>query len=229
MGFWGIPGGEIPKKPSRWKLDPTWMDTCAQFIWNPCFTSKPRKMFGDGWKLQVFVEKKQNLTEKILDVRFVWIGSFWKLTLKLDMIPDFVFLQVIQVVSELVSLFRQPSTVGVIIPSGDVVWKNIFSKSRVVDLAHELVSPIFRSSLVPSVALFPKMYRGQICNLEILRQKNNRNTNQIPSISIVIHRSNRGFNNSSVSIHLFLKPKINCFWILGTSSSRKIQTRTTLP
>ena len=52
---------------------------------------------------------------------------------------------------------------------------------------------------------------GDKSAIEILRQKKNRNTNQIPSISVVIHRSNRGFNNSSVSIHHFFGQKSTVF------------------
>ncbi len=47
---------------------------------------------------------------------------------------------------------------------------------RVVGLAlnqrQPLVSPILRSGLVPSVVLFPKMYRGRICNLETMHSGN---------------------------------------------------------
>ncbi len=54
-------------------------------------------------------------------------------------------------------------------PGEHVESTSVGSVDRVVDLALNQAAkpwkPIFRSSLVPSVALFPKMYRGQICNL----------------------------------------------------------------
>ena len=53
------------------------------------------------------------------------------------------------------------------------IIKQHTSQYRVVDLAlNQAAKPWFHQYLDPSVALFPKMYRGQICNLAIESTKN---------------------------------------------------------